>query len=169
MLIILQDRLDCRLLGVVEKGSFVHYNSSNWILIEELGDAMALALIQKPLIVLRLRWKRKADQNLSEWKVILGIHIHADKPLRRPRLSPSDGDPSTPRDTSPFNVPTRTLPKRSAYVIFPPFLTACFKPTKSSDDSDEYEITPRPRCKQNAKSRYESHLLLEWPNLIPIL
>jgi hypothetical protein len=39
-------------------------------------------------MVPRLRWKRKGDQNLSEWKE-LGINIHVDNnPTRRPRLSP---------------------------------------------------------------------------------
>jgi hypothetical protein len=38
-------------------------------------------------MVPRLRWKRKGDQNLSEWKG-LGVNIHADNLTRRPRLSP---------------------------------------------------------------------------------
>jgi condensin complex subunit 3 len=57
---------------------------------------------------------------------------------KRPRLSPSDDDASTPRDTPPSKIPARTLLKRSA------------------DDSNEYEITPRPGRKQNAKSRVRS-------------
>lgn len=60
------------------KRSFVHYYSNDWILIEELGDqAACLALRQKLLMVPRLRWKRKGDQNQSEWKE-LGIDIHVD-------------------------------------------------------------------------------------------
>ena len=39
-------------------------------------------------MVPRLRWKRKGDQNLSEWKE-LRINIHADNLIRQPRLSPS--------------------------------------------------------------------------------
>ena len=67
----------------------MHYYSDDWVLIKELGDQKAcLALRQKPLMVPRLRWKRKGDQNLSERKV-LGINIHADNLTRRPRLSPS--------------------------------------------------------------------------------
>lgn len=36
-----------------------------------------------------------------------------------------------------------------------------------SSDSDEYENTPRPGRKQNAKSRYDSHLLLERLSRLP--
>jgi len=70
---------------------------------------------------------------------------------KRPRFSISDDDASTPRDTPPLNVPTRTLPKRSAAA-------KNFKPEVVivSSDSDEYENTHRPERKQNAKSRVRS-------------
>ena len=48
------------------KRSFVHYYSNDWGLIEESGDQKArLALRQKPIKVLHLRW-RKGGQNPSE-------------------------------------------------------------------------------------------------------
>lgn len=72
---------------------------------------------------------------------------------KRPRLLTTDDDPSTPRGTPPFNVPTRTLPKRSvAPKSFKPAVTVVV----ISSDSDEYENISRPGRKQNAESRVRS-------------
>lgn len=65
--------------------------------------------------------------------------------------------------------------RRSYFLPFWQLLRSVFRAAKSfkpavvviSSDSDEYEDTPRAGLKQNAKSRYDSLLLLGWLSLLP--